>query len=220
MFYFFCKKNLRKEEDISKKNYSTAHVWVSRFFERNNRGEINVDTEQEVDGKEVFINQELKKEREGNYGHVSVGSFGKTVFYASHWPGLERTAKGMIKTGVASIKDRKFQDDVKAEKPFKPISIKFYSLEQKKMFNEYKKLADKLWSLKGDKIVMSGVDNCSSFAYKILKAGGINELSSKCSELSSWFRFRPLEPKDILECIKDAKKKELELYPKTKKYEM
>jgi len=169
-------------------------------------------------GKKVFVESELKG-GEGNFGHVSMKTSGVDGIYGSHWPGIERTATGMIKTGVKAFEDRTLDEDITAEEPFNPISVTLYSLNRKDMHNEYRELCRRLWSLKGSKVIIADTENCSSFVYKILSAGGINDLSAKCSALGSYFRFNPLEPKDLLECLLDAKRRELELYPETEEYD-
>lgn len=159
----------------------------------------------------------------GNYGHATVET---NSFYASFWPTVPFNSN--LKTPVAAIHASSPQEDTFQERRKYDGKVTLYSLDEDKINIEFEKFENERntqgnlvkasgWSAKGRKpLNQYRGENCSGLAYRLLKAGGINELSENCRKLDS--KFLTVTPNEIFECVEDAKKKELEKYPETSSF--
>lgn len=156
----------------------------------------------------------------GNYGHATVET---NNFYASFWPAVHFNPN--LKTPVSATHASSPQEDTYQERRKYDGKFTLYSLDEDKINAEFERfekerntqsslVKESGWSAKGRKTLNQyRGENCSGLAYRLLKAGGINELSDKCKKLDS--KFLTVTPNEIFECVEDAKKKELEKFPET-----
>ena len=187
--------------NLSPKKWLTARVWRTI----NSSGEF-------TEPKEVAT-------KGGQFGHVSTET---NKNYASFWP--TKPFNPNLITPVPATHALSPAHDISNEKRHFDLKATFYSLDEDKIDKEFEKFEQERaaqgkiqkesgWSAKGSKILNQyRGENCSGLAYRLLKAGGINQLSKTCGALEE---KQVITPNDLFACIEDAKKKELERYPET-----
>jgi len=205
-FFDFLKNFYRYQDNSNPKpdNWVNIHVWQSTTVKGSHKGAIKIIKEP-IKGKDI-----------GNVGHVSIET---ANIYASLWPAEPKELKEPVMgTNSPSLKTD-MNKDHENKKP--DISLTLYSLNKPMLEKKHKERINHMdWKITGD-TGRSGqnVHSCASYAYSLLKAGGINELSYKCANLNQFFKSpMPIEPNDIAECIKAAKKNELKRYPQTSEF--
>lgn len=156
-----------------------------------------------------------------SFGHISIETTNPKKHISLYPKGVNETdLKTVFKKYPPDYK-ASYLDDYRAENNRKPEEvICLYSLNNDqiaKKFEALKKDTNLKWTLLGSGILFNITDeNCASFVYKLLKAGGISQLMHQSIDSKNSYNIT-VSPSTLLEGLKEAKKRELELYPWTKK---
>lgn len=230
MPFFKVFANSNNRTTVSRHNWVTARAWQAQ----DPQGNLTTSTQLALDGLSAPVKAKLleKEKTEApqpathrpRIGHASVETEGN---YASFWPGesvgLNKDKVGM-KESVPGRNNDSLRNDIQSEGGAATTEVTFYSLDKHKVNEEFAKMKKespryvmKPHPILGSIYEQSNSQNCSSSAYRLLKAGGIDELSPKCAELNSFFKIA-ISPDSFQACLIDAKKKEMEQFPETKNF--
>lgn len=156
-----------------------------------------------------------------NVGHISIESENPKRYY-SLWPSKPTTTDGLGLFQVISPELKQdYSADYRAEGRDPEVVICLYSLTGTHIETEFNGIKKNLqgWQLIGSNILSrsggTAKENCSSFAYRLLKAGGIYDSVS-----SSWSsKFSSIvTPDGLVDLVKSAKQYELREHPETQNF--
>jgi len=147
-----------------------------------------------------------------------IQNFFNSVFYRNNWTTVRLWIATDNDAGHASVQTRELASKWPTT-TVPDIQETFYSLDTNKINTEYEALRSRNFvpEKTNPESGKGGQLSCTALTYKILGAGGINSLSEKCSCLEeSW---GSISPKNLAQCIIDAKQQELKKFPETAEQE-
>lgn len=189
------------------------NIWLPRI--NGNEGTAN-----------LFIKAHMNNETNPNtsrIGHVSLETTNK---YASWWPNPKNGEQVGI-FNVVGAQNSNYEQDCRSEnlndgKNGQPdLKVCLYSLDVGKIeecFNNIENDPQYGYVLAGDKKATRILNDdkgqsCAGLAYELLTVGGILKLSNIHADLKA--KWIVVTPDNLAELIKNAKQKELVLYPET-----
>lgn len=208
------RETLPERQPITQNNWVTARVWQARD------ANCNLTTPEAVmTGKGTQENKESDQRCQPRVGHASVET---ENLYSSFWPAEEASKRnGGIKTPVSGTNNDLLRTDINSEGGEATTEVTFYSLNKSAIGREFRQMRseNKNYVMKPSPLLtvyynQKNSDNCTTAAYRLLKAGGINELSKeKCAPLAN--KYIAMSPNELQECIRTAKENELKQHPET-----
>jgi hypothetical protein len=156
-------------------------------------------------------------------GHVSIETQSPQNYY-SLWPkhdfDIKNSGSGLFTSTQHKL--HTYEDDLKAEGRDPEVRVALYRLHGRSMRRKFDTIKENLngWRLIGSHALaritnMTSGESCASLAYRLLVAGGLNQLvSSSVSTKESIV----VTPTDLSKIAKQAKQYELTHYPETKEF--
>jgi len=230
---------------IKEENWVTARIWLAKTADGAPTTSEKVVTEQVKQMAKVQTKGLTSNQAPGNVGHASV-QMDNTYVSLWPLRGINKnepspskqqartaleplspeqiafleTNYGVSAAQIAELREGRSPTlDERDEGGVADVTQTFYSLDRNAIQQEYEAIKQsdyKLTDKANPKLENPTAKNCSTMAYSLLSAGGINRLSFTCRNLENG--LTPLTPNALAACIEDAKKNELKKFPQTQNF--